>query len=83
MTDFHPPIDEARFALEAAGGLSEIAALPGYEDSSYKLDDRTMTVSYKSSTIRKMNIEEAIALAGFTVNDRPANPKAKIPEGLK
>ena len=30
-----------------------------------------------------MNIEEAIALSGFAVNGRPANPKAKIPEGIK
>lgn len=60
-----------------------LKALPGYVDSTYDLDSRTMTVSYKSSIIRKMNIEEAIALGGFAVNGRPANPSAKIPEGLK
>ncbi|RKX43254.1 MAG: hypothetical protein DRP64_08505 [Verrucomicrobia bacterium] len=79
--EYHVP--EMATPAAAAYLQNRLKALPGYEDSSYKLDDRTMTVSYKSSTIRKMNIEEAIALAGFTVNDRPANPKAKIPEGIK
>ena len=36
---------------------------------------------YLSSTIRKMNFEEAIALSGFNVNNRPANPQAKVPSG--
>lgn len=57
--------------------------LPGHVDSTYNLADRTLTVRYKSSLIRKMNIEETIALSGFAVNNRPANPKAKVPEGLK
>ena len=50
---------------------------------SFDLEDRTLTVDYQSSTIRTMNIEEAIAIAGFTVNGRPANPNAKLPEGLR
>ena len=55
----------------------------GYVDSSYDLDTRILTVRYKSSTSRKMNFEEGIAAWGFAVNNRPANPNAKIPEGLK
>ena len=47
MTDFHPPIDEARFALEAAGGLSEIAALPGYEEVSPDLVDAILEAAGK------------------------------------
>lgn len=62
------------------GGLK---ALPGYVDSSYELIGHTLTVRYKSSVIRKMNIEEQIALGGFSVNGRPANPKAKVPEEIK
>jgi len=60
-----------------------LKTLPGLVDSTYDLASRTMTVRYQSSTIRKMNIEEAMAMAGFAVNDRPANPDAKLPEGLK
>lgn len=64
---------------------NKLKALPGYVESSYHLADRTLSVRYQSSTIRKMNIEEAIALAGFDVNHRPADPEAKrkaIEEGL-
>ena len=76
-------VPEMATPAAAAYLQNRLKTLPGYEDSSYNLDDRTLTVRYKSSTIRKMNIEEAIALAGFTVNDRPANPTAKFPEGIK
>lgn len=62
---------------------NKIKGLPGLAGSSYDLETRILTVSYQSSTIREMNIEESIALAGFAVNNRPANPKAKLPEGLK
>jgi len=79
--EYHVP--EMATPAAAAYLQNGLKALPGYEDSSYNLADRTLTVRYKSSTIRKMNIEEAIALGGFTVNDRPANPNAKIPEGIK
>lgn len=63
----------------AAGAYiqSRLKSVPGIVESSYNTADRTFTVSYKSSTIRTMNIEEAIALAGFAVNNRPADPKAK------
>ena len=57
--------------------------LPGYVGSSYDLSSRTMTIHYKSSAIRKMNFEEAIALGGFSVNGRPAHPNPMLPEGLK
>ena len=69
----------------AAGAYiqNKLKGMPGIVDSSFNLEARTFTVSYESSTTRTMNIEEAIAIAGFTVNDRPANPKAKLPEGLK
>jgi hypothetical protein len=72
-------------ATQAAASYlqNRMKAVPGYEDSSFDLESRMLTVSYKSSTVRKMNFEEAIALAGFSVNGRPANPKAKIPEGVK
>ena len=48
----------------------------------YDVFAHTITVTYESSTIREMNIEEGIALAGFAVNGRPANPRIKLPEGL-
>jgi copper chaperone CopZ len=62
---------------------NKLKGVQGITDSSYNIENRILTVSYQSSTIRTMNIEEAIALGGFSVNDRPANPKAKLPEGLK
>ena len=62
---------------------NHLKATPGYTDSSWDLSNHTFSVSYKSSIVRKMNFEEAIALSGFSVNGRPASPKAKIPEGLK
>ncbi|MEN7973393.1 MAG: heavy-metal-associated domain-containing protein [Verrucomicrobiota bacterium] len=62
---------------------SKLKAIPGIVDSSFDIEKRILTVNYKSSTIRAMNIEEGIALAGFAVNNRPANPKAKLPEGLE
>lgn len=70
-------------AAAAAYLQSGLKTLPGYVDSSYDLSSRTMTISYKSSKIRKMNFEETIALGGFSVNHRPASPDANIPEGLK
>jgi hypothetical protein len=62
-----------------------VRSLPGYESSSTDMENRTITISYHSSTVRKMNFEEAIALAGFSVNGRPANPdgEKRIPPGVK
>jgi len=60
-----------------------LRALPGFKEASFDLEAHTITVTYNSNDIRTMNFEEAIALAGFNVNGRPANPKAKIPEGVK
>ena len=59
-----------------------IKGIPGIIDSAYDLETHILTVDYQSSTIRAMNIEEAISLAGYAVNNRPANPKAKLPQGL-
>ena len=60
-----------------------LKTLQGYVDSECNTTTQTLTVSYQSSVLRKMNIEETIAYSGFSVNDRPANPNAKIPEGVK
>jgi len=62
---------------------SRLKGLPGIKTLSSDLEKRTLTVSYQSSTIRRMNIEESIAFIGFSVNNRPANPNAKPPAGLK
>lgn len=69
----------------AAGAYiqNRLKGIPGIVKSSFDLEAHTFTVHYQSSTIRTMNIEEAISIAGFAVNGRPANPKAKLPEGLK
>lgn len=62
-----------------------VRSVPGYEKSATDLENRTLTISYYSTAIRKMNFEEAIALSGFSVNGRPANPEGekRIPEGVK
>lgn len=62
---------------------NRLRTVPGYVKSEIDLQNNTMAISYKSSSIRKMNFEEAIALAGFPVNNRPADLNAKIPEGVK
>jgi len=62
---------------------NHLRAIPGFVSSRCNLEQRTLTVSYQSSVVRKMNFEEAIALSGFAVDDRPANPAAKIPEGVR
>lgn len=62
---------------------SRIKGLPGIEDISANLQANTLTVTYQSSTLRQINIEETIAFSGFAVNNRPANPKAKLPKGLE
>jgi hypothetical protein len=79
--EYHVPDMTTQAA--AAYLQNRLKGLTGYVDSSCDLASRTMTVRYKSSVIRKMNIEEAIALGGFAVNGRPANPNAKLPEGVK
>ncbi|MBN2162333.1 MAG: hypothetical protein JXR25_15075 [Pontiellaceae bacterium] len=60
-----------------------LKTLPGYVDCACDMTTQTLKVSYQSSVLRKMNIEETIAYSGFAVNDRPANPNAQIPEGVK
>ena len=61
---------------------SILKGIPEVEIVSADIGSQTVTVTYQSSAIRKMNIEEAIALAGFAVNNRPANPKATRPKGI-
>jgi len=74
-------------ATSAAANYIQTAlrSVQGYESSSVDLESRTITISYYSSTVRKMNFEETIAMAGFAVNGRPANPagEQRIPEGVK
>ncbi|MCK4565050.1 MAG: heavy-metal-associated domain-containing protein [Verrucomicrobia bacterium] len=69
----------------AAGAYIQgrLKGIPGISNSTFNVENRTITVIYQSSTIRTMNIEEAIALSGFAVNNRPANPNAKLPKGLE
>jgi len=69
----------------AAAFIQErIKTLDGVLNISYNLSNTSLTVTYNTNKLRKMNIEEAIALCGFDVNNRPANPqaKAKLPKGL-
>lgn len=80
-SDYHIP--EMKKPAAASYLQNKLKGVPGYVSSEYNLAAQVMTVSYKSSSVRKMNFEEAIALAGFTVNHRPASPKAVVPEGIK
>ncbi|MCF7848443.1 MAG: cation transporter [Kiritimatiellales bacterium] len=62
----------------------KIQTIDGVVEISYDLATTTLVVTYDSDKIRKMNIEEAIAMSGFDVNNRPANAaaKAKLMKGL-
>lgn len=80
-TDYHVP--EMKTPAAASYLQNKMKGVPGYVSSDFDLATQTLTVEYQSSTVRKMNFEEAIALAGFKVNNRPANPKAKIPAGVQ
>ncbi|MEI6892674.1 MAG: hypothetical protein V5783_10935 [Pontiella sp.] len=80
-TDYHVP--KMKTPEIASYLQNHIKAIPGYVDSSFNLSTQTITIEYESSSVRKMNFEEGIALAGFATNHRPANPMAKIPEGVK
>ncbi|WP_372795329.1 heavy-metal-associated domain-containing protein [Pontiella sp.] len=79
--DYHIP--DMKTEAAASYIRNRLKQVPGYVNSNFDLAAQTCTVEYKSSSVRKMNFEEAIALAGFAVNNRPANPKAKVPEGIK
>ncbi|MDF7822469.1 hypothetical protein P4B35_00470 [Pontiellaceae bacterium B12227] len=79
--DYHVP--DMKTPAAASYIQNRLKSVPGYMDSDYNLASQMMTVEYKSSMVRKMNFEEAIALSGFSVNHRPADPKAKIPDGVK
>jgi copper chaperone CopZ len=76
-------VPDMKTPAAAAYLQNKLTALPGYMGSTYDLASGTLTVRYSSSVIRKMNIEEAIAVAGFDVNGRPAHPNVKLPEGVK
>lgn len=78
---YHIPAMKSQEAATYLRG--RMKTIPGYVDSKVDLQASTMTVSYNSSTVRKMNFEEAIALSGFAVNSRPANPNAKLPAGVQ
>jgi copper chaperone CopZ len=79
--DYHVPNMSTPAAAQYL--QNKLKGLPGIENGTFNLETHVITISYQSSTIRQMNIEEAIAQAGFAVNNRPADPKAKVPEGLK
>ena len=79
--DFHVP--DMITPAQATYIQNRLKTVPGLVRMQWDQQGRTLTVSYQSSTIRKMNIEEAIALLGFSVNGRPADPKAQIPAGVK
>lgn len=79
--DYHVP--EMKTPAAASYLLNKMRSVPGYVSSDYDLSSQILTVEYQSSAIRAMNFEEAIALAGFKANNRPANPKANIPAGVK
>lgn len=79
--DFHIP--DMTTPAQATYLQNRLKGLPGFVRSTCNLEDRTLTISYMSSVIRKMNIEESIALLGFSANGRPANPRAQIPDGVK
>lgn len=80
-SDYHIPEMKSEKAADYI--TSRMKGIPGYVKSSHDLETNTMTIDYRSSSIRYMNFEEGIALAGFAVNHRPADPNAKIPEGVK
>lgn len=81
VAEYHVP----NMATAAAANYihAQLKSLPGIKTVSGNLETHTLTISYASSSIRTMNIEETIALSGFAVNNRPANPKAKLPKGLE
>lgn len=76
-------IPEMKTESAASYIVSRLRTIPGFVESSVNLSLQTMTITYRSSTVRKMNFEEAIALAGFSVNTRPASPNANIPKEIK
>lgn len=76
-------VPEMTTAAAATYLQNRMKTVHGYVSSRCDLDKHILSVSYESSAVRKMNFEEAIALSGFSVNGRPASPKAQIPAGVK
>ncbi len=62
----------------AAMVLHAMRTIPGVDTNSVRLDftKHTVTVRYESLVASLKNIEMAIADAGFSANDVPANPEA-------
>jgi len=54
-----------------------LALLPGIVSVTSDTAARRLSIGYASSVIRRMNLEEAIARAGFRVDNRPPAPAAK------
>jgi len=80
-SDYHVP--EMTDPTKAAYIQNRLKGVPGFVNSRCDLENRTLTISYQSSIIRKMNFEEAIALLGFAANGRPAWPEAAVPNGVR
>jgi hypothetical protein len=81
QAEYHIP--EMETSEAAVHIQARLKTLPGFVDSTCDLSKNILTVRYESSILRTMNIEEAIALSGFAVNNRPAAAKAKRPAGAK
>ncbi len=68
---------------DAACILSAIKRIDGHVDSSVNLDEGSVAVTYKSSIVRSMNFEEAIAMAGYHANLRPAASAVPKPKAVR
>ena len=68
-------IPDLKTPQDAALIQQVIKSVPGYVDSHVNFESHTLSIRYKSSVVRKMNFEEAIARAGYKVNLRPAAKK--------
>ena len=59
------PLDEMRFALRRIAGLSEVAALPGYEEATDDLVDAVLEEAGKlaAEVLAPLNAPQAVAVA--------------------
>ena len=71
-------IPDLKTPQDAAVIQRAIKSIPGYVDSHVDFESHTLSIRYKSSVVRKMNFEEAIAMAGYKVNFRPAMKKSAV-----
>lgn len=82
-----PALKNEQCARVITEALGQQTRLPNMEDSingdsiKFDFEKRTLTVEYDSMKTEKKNLEHAIALAGFAVNEIPAdtNAVAKLP----